>query len=55
VRDEVRSRVELLGEDGGHVLCSSHHIQPDTPVENVLALYDVDLRYRDSRKRMLAR
>jgi hypothetical protein len=27
---------------------ASHHIQADTPVENVLALYDIDLRYRRS-------
>ncbi len=46
VADEVRNRVDALGEGGGYVLCSSHHIQPDTPIENVLAMYDVTLRYR---------
>ena len=44
VRDEVRSRIEILGQDGGYVMASSHHIQSDTPVENVLAMYDPDLR-----------
>ena len=44
VRAEVRERVRVLGEDGGYILCSSHHIQSDTPLENVLAMYDVDLR-----------
>ena len=38
--------VDVLGQGGGFVMCSSHHIQPDTPLENVLAMYDVDLRYR---------
>jgi uroporphyrinogen decarboxylase len=46
VRDEVRRLVETLGRGGGYVLCSSHHVQPDTPVENILAMYEVPLRYR---------
>lgn len=44
VRQEVRARVELLGQGGGYIMCSSHHIQPDTPLENVLAMYDTSLR-----------
>lgn len=48
VRQEVRDRVRVLGENGGYVLASSHHIQSDTPVENVLAMYDLDNRYRDA-------
>jgi uroporphyrinogen decarboxylase len=35
-----------LGRGGGYIMCSSHHIQPDTPVENVLAMYELPLRYR---------
>jgi uroporphyrinogen decarboxylase len=44
VKDEVRSRIQILGKNGGYVLASSHHIQSDTPIENVLAMYDVNLR-----------
>ncbi len=44
VRAEVRERVRVLGQNGGYIMCSSHHIQPDTPLENVLAMYDVSLR-----------
>jgi uroporphyrinogen decarboxylase len=44
VADEVRERIRVLGQDGGYILASSHHIQPDTPVENVLAMYDLSLR-----------
>ncbi len=44
VQAEVRERVRVLGRDGGYVLCSSHHIQPDTPIANVLAMMDVVLR-----------
>ena len=41
----VRECISLLGQDGGYILCSAHHIQPDTPVENVLAMHEPDLRY----------
>jgi uroporphyrinogen decarboxylase len=46
VAAEVRRAVDVLGRGGGYVLCSSHHVQPDTPIENVLAMYDVALRER---------
>jgi uroporphyrinogen decarboxylase len=46
VRAEVRERVRVLGQGGGYILASSHHIQSDTPLENVFAMYDVALRYR---------
>lgn len=44
VQAEVEDRVCVLGENGGYVMCSSHHIQPDTPIDNVLAMYDLDIR-----------
>jgi uroporphyrinogen decarboxylase len=44
VRAEVRERVRQLGPGGGYILCSSHHIQPDTPIANVIAMYDPALR-----------
>jgi uroporphyrinogen decarboxylase len=47
VAAEVRERVQVLGAGGGYILCSSHHLQPDTPVANVLAMYASALRYRD--------
>jgi uroporphyrinogen decarboxylase len=50
VAEAVRSCVDVLGRDGGYILCSSHHIQPDTPVENIVAMYDVELRYRERRQ-----
>jgi uroporphyrinogen decarboxylase len=46
IQREVRERIRVLGENGGYILASSHHIQSDTPVENILAMYDVSLRYR---------
>lgn len=44
VQREVSMLVETLGDGGGYILCSSHFLQPDTPVENVLAMYDVAIR-----------
>ncbi len=39
VRSEVDRRVDVLGKDGGYVLCLVHNVQPDVPIENLLALY----------------
>ncbi len=38
VRAEVRDRVEALAGGGGYILCTSHNIQADTPLENLEAL-----------------
>jgi uroporphyrinogen decarboxylase len=40
VRDEVHRLIDEVGRGGGFVLAPCHNIQPDTPLENVLALYD---------------
>ncbi len=44
VAAEVRERKRVLGKNGGYILASSHHIQSDTPMANVLAMYDLSLR-----------
>jgi uroporphyrinogen decarboxylase len=46
VRAAVLEHSQVLGEDGGYILCSAHHIQADTPIENILEMYRVSLRYR---------
>jgi uroporphyrinogen decarboxylase len=38
VRQEVKDRIEAFAPGGGYILCTSHNVQADTPVENVLAL-----------------
>ena len=40
VRREVRDRIAVLGAGGGYILAPTHNVQPDTPLENILALYD---------------
>lgn len=44
VRAEVRSRIDTLGP-AGYILCPSHTLQPDTPVENVVAMYEEAREY----------
>ena len=40
IHDEVRLRIKTLGECGGFIISPSHSIQPDVPIENILAFYD---------------
>lgn len=44
VRAEVRSRIATLGPDG-YILAPSHTLQPDTPPENLVAMYDEARHY----------
>ena len=47
VRSEVERLMEILGKDGGYIVCAAHAIQPDTPVENILAMYEAVKQYRN--------
>jgi len=40
VRAETARRIQDLGQNGGHVLCSAHNIQNDVPVEYIVAMYE---------------
>jgi uroporphyrinogen decarboxylase len=40
VRREVLDNLRILGAGGGYILAPCHNIQPVTPVENILALYE---------------
>jgi hypothetical protein len=46
VRDQVRERIEVFGPGGGFVFCTIHNLQANTPIENVLALFEVVQQYR---------
>ena len=39
VRREAHRYSEILGQDGGYILCPAHLFQPDIPPENVFAMY----------------
>ncbi len=46
VRAEVRHCIDTLASDNtGYIVCSCHAMQPITPIENILALYDEAHRY----------
>ncbi len=39
VEKEVNRLMDVVGAGGGYIIAPSHQIQPDTPLENVLAFY----------------
>lgn len=45
VKNEVKIRIEQAAENGGYILAPAHNIQPDTPVENILAMYEAVIEY----------
>jgi uroporphyrinogen decarboxylase len=48
VKQMVEERIEQMGEGGGYVLGAVHNIQPDVPVENILAMFQHAREYRPS-------
>lgn len=40
VRNEVSENLRILGQGGGYILAPCHNIQPITPMENILAMYN---------------
>ena len=45
VRREVLENLQVLGRKGGYILAPCHNIQPITPVENILAVYEAGYEY----------
>ena len=41
VKTSGEALLDILNEDGGWIACSSHNLQPDTPPENIVAMYEV--------------
>ncbi|MFQ3550109.1 MAG: uroporphyrinogen decarboxylase family protein [Armatimonadota bacterium] len=39
-RKEARHRLDVIAKGGGYIFSPAHCIQPDTPLENVLAIYE---------------
>ena len=46
VRKEVTERLDIFSKGGGYVFTTIHNIQPNMPVENVLAVFDAIKEYR---------
>jgi len=45
VRNEVRETIKAFAPQGGYVLAPSQALQPEVPLENILAMFDAALRY----------
>ncbi|OIN97853.1 hypothetical protein AUJ66_02140 [Candidatus Desantisbacteria bacterium CG1_02_38_46] len=43
VKAKVKNTVDVLWKNGGYIFCSSNAINADTPIENVLSMYEVVL------------
>ena len=48
VRREVLERCEVLGPDGGFVFNSVHNIQANTPIENIVAMFEAVHQFNGS-------
>jgi uroporphyrinogen decarboxylase len=46
IRNEVRRIANLIKPHGGYIFCTSHNIQADTPVGNIVALMEAYREYR---------
>jgi uroporphyrinogen decarboxylase len=45
VTEEVKLRLRTAGPGGGLIIAPAHNIQPDVPIENVVAFYEAAKRY----------
>lgn len=45
VRREIAALAEIVKPDGGYIFCTSHNIQADTSIENIVALMEAYLEY----------
>ena len=45
VKAEVRRRIRDFAPGGGYILSAVHDIQPDVPVENIIAMYEAGREY----------
>ncbi len=45
VRAEVKYNLDVLGKNGGYILAPCHNIQPISPMENIIAMYETGCIY----------
>ena len=46
ISNEIDRLMDEVGADGGYIMSPSHQMQPDTPLDHVLAFYDAATRRR---------
>jgi uroporphyrinogen decarboxylase len=47
IRAEVKKNMDIFKRNGGYVFAQVHNIQPDVPVENMIAMFEAYREYRD--------
>jgi uroporphyrinogen decarboxylase len=45
VKEEVKTKIAILGEGGGYVLSADHNILMDVPPENLIAMFEATIEY----------
>ena len=45
IRHEVKTIADIVKQDAGYIFCTSHNIQGDTSVENIVTLMEAYLQY----------
>lgn len=50
IKTEINNLIDVVGANGGYILGPCHNIQPDTPIENVIALYRAVAERRNGHK-----
>jgi len=46
IREEVVRVIDVLGKGGGYICGPDHHVKPDVPAENAVALFDEARKFR---------
>ena len=46
VKEEVKQRIEIFAEGGGFVFNTIHNVVPNTPLDNLLAMFETIREYR---------
>jgi len=46
IKDEVKRRIEIFGRYNSYIIAPAHNIQPDTPIEHILAFFEAALLYK---------
>lgn len=49
VKEEVNKVLHAMTDRGGYILAPAHNIQPDVPVENIVAMFEAGSKYYNTR------
>lgn len=46
IREEIRQRLDFVGKGGGLLICPTHVLEPEVPIDNIIAYIDACKAYR---------